>query len=620
MVISQHDYHTVKIVKDSLTLLLRYDLYWNGQKRLPESIVAQEAYVTAYFLTFTIRDFISETPWGLAVERTWSIMSEGEVALTFCLDLPECVAAPYLLPGVACAGYLEATQPPVSGLRTAYPSSLFLYPSRTALLLFTDPPRSQTELGSVSLERVAQEGEPYLRVEFRFPSALPAPLGAEKRRKKQLPSPPAFHSPGGLAHSLRLNLVTSAPADIHRKGLAAVLERSAGYLHPLKKTGRETVQERLEEAVSTLLSGHLEGGGALGLRRRAGESMVSSYAGLGLALMIASLYARDEERMETAFRLADFSLQGQHPCGVFFETYDPLRRRWRAEGQGGEPEAPLVSVAASARISGLLLEFSARLESMGLRAGKYRQAATRCLEVFFDPSRRLAAMGTQIRPDSLQMVGRGLDALELIPPLLQLLEEGGKDHYRKALGTLRDRFFKKPFSLLPLPAWKEGAVPDASSSLLLASSALLLHRAGFEAGDPNVLLSHLLAWIYLNRNPASAPLNPSGGILEALGADRLQFQGCELAYLLYSLSGLVRSSSASREPQPQTLKQEITQAAQQALAFSLQAPLGASALAVLFAEGGGPSPGPMDAVRFFREAVYLLKVQKEYPHLLRQAS
>ncbi len=86
MRITQADFRTVRIVAGGLTVLLRYSLYQDGDERLPESIACRGDQVTAYFLASTIRDFIAPERHGLSIQRSWTVLQEGRVGLSFCLE------------------------------------------------------------------------------------------------------------------------------------------------------------------------------------------------------------------------------------------------------------------------------------------------------------------------------------------------------------------------------------------------------------------------------------------------------------------------------------------------------------------------------------------------------
>ena len=184
MRITQSDFRSVRIEKSSLIFFIRYSLYWSGQKRLPESTVSHEDHVIAYFLTSKIRDCILETESGLSIERSWSVLQEGEITLSFCLDFPF-ISAPYLFPCIDSGTYVGKETIHVSGEQTVYPCSLFLYSEPDPVLIFSDPPKTKAQSGSIGMKRILREEEPFLRVELHFTPDLQQEDSTKANREKQ---------------------------------------------------------------------------------------------------------------------------------------------------------------------------------------------------------------------------------------------------------------------------------------------------------------------------------------------------------------------------------------------------------------------------------------------------
>ncbi|MBA7628817.1 hypothetical protein ES703_36313 [subsurface metagenome] len=597
MRIAQSDLRTVRIEKDALRFYIRYSLRWNGRQRLPESITTAGNNVAAYFLTSTIRDSILETPWGIAVERNWLVVPAGEFTLSFCLDFPDLISAPYYFPCITAgppasqADLMQSASPPSSapcinkkqiriwGEKTSYPCSLFLYAEPCSVMIFTDPPKDRDDSGIIGIGKRQLEDESYLRVELFFP-AKEGDTGS-------------FESSGDLERSLRLNLVTASRRDIHQRGIAAALTRSKDFQHPSPGRSEVSINRILIKGTQDCLSTHLYArGGIHGLRTFPDSPLLSSWAGAGLALIINLLFAEDERLRETSLRLADFSLKGQHPSGLFFENFSLEEGAWL----GLDRTAPVaVSLGTSAGIAHLLIQLANHLRTRGLQGEKYLGAASRLIQACFDTKKHLSPLGSAVLADSWMPVQGGPEVLGLIGPIWELYRSEGKDYLNKALLCLKNKYYPKSPEL-------PGTLPDSRTALLLAGNALILTEAGFRPDNLNIYFDLLLPWIYINRRALKDSLNTVGGTLDSLSNHRLLFQGLQYSYLLLKLSRLLAHGESKDSAWLET-------AIAQLMGFTLQKPMGTA-----YWDSG--ELGPVGSVRFVREALYLLKIRKEFPEIL----
>src|SRR4030042_1119457 len=178
MRITQARFRTVRLVAGGLTVLLRYSLYQDGDERLPESIACRGDQVPPYFLASTIRDFIAPERHGLSIQRSWTVLQEGRVGLSFCLEFPELTGAAWLLAGGARGG----AGPPRAG--EAAPRGRGAPPP---------PPRA----GPVPGRKPAQRGQAALQAQA------------------------ALRVSGSLEQAARLNLVISPARELFAQGLSA---------------------------------------------------------------------------------------------------------------------------------------------------------------------------------------------------------------------------------------------------------------------------------------------------------------------------------------------------------------------------------------------------------------
>ena len=572
MTLTQSDFRTVRVRQDTVDFYVRYSLIWNGEERLPESISARKDHVTAYFLTATIRDSFSAGAGYLSMERWWEVLPPGELALSFCFDFPGWIGSAYLLPGAAAGDYVGREKVTCPGDLTAYPCAVMLYAEPHSLLLFTDLPASEQQLGRIELERCSEpDDEPALRLRLLFPWQP----GSGK--------PGSIVSPGGFQGGLRLRLVTAPREKIHQAGLAAVLNTQAARENATSLSSPSAPPPDIPRSLTDCLDAHLtRQDGLVGLRSLRAETRLSMSAGAGAALLLAEIYPRGPEEIELSLQLADTVLSAQHPGGLFYETYDLKERRWLSPDPAGN-----LPVACSLRITAALLRLSDCLERSGRRADKYIMASLRTVGLFLDSRQRLAYPGSRFSLETLLPRESGEELLDLAEPLALLFRRTGRDCYRKALAALQQQFLPVP----PLPA-----APSATAGLRLARTALTLRRIGLRVKDLPAYLSELLPWIYLNHPGGRESTGLAGSIRAEPGNPLLCFFVREWVFTLRGLNALL--APTRRLPDLDSLTARMLTAAG-------RAPLGCSGW---LPESGY---GAVDARILCREGWFALQLEKQ---------
>ena len=576
MRITQADFRTVRIVAGGLTVLLRYSLYQNGDERLPESITCRDDQVTAYFLTSTIRDFIAIEPHGLSIQRSWTVLQEGRVGLSFCLEFPELTGAAWLLPGVARGESVPRQAEPADGALTALPGAVYLLAGKASVLVFADPSGGGQLRDSVELARLVEEEEPLVRVELRRPPRTAAKAGAAAGRKPAPRSEPALQVSGSLERAARLNLVIAPARELFARGVRTALDRLAAASPAVAPTPA-ALQARTREEIAACQERLLVSqGGTCGLRSSPGLELLSTSAGAGLAALLLRLFPGDEAMEELALRLADFALRAQLPAGPFYERYDLRRGSW-LESDGRKMHAPAVQPGQSADTACALVVLVGLLRQRRLPHLRYLHAAARAVSAL-----GAAAAAGQASEE---------EALVLPEPLVELYLLTGKDAHKKTLAGIRDRFFTDT---------GEPSVADAlQPALLRAQAAAALADAGFVLKGLEACLHSLLPWVHLNLGKAGG-LDPCGGLHEALGAHRLLFRGFELAHLLARLG--------ARLPQGAPFLRALLP---HLLSFTLRQPAGMSFLSLT--EPAGQALGTVDSRLLVRELNARHRLLEEFP-------
>ncbi len=620
MRITQADFRTVRVLSDGLSVLLRYSLYQNGDERLPESIACRGEQVTAYFLTSTIRDFIAAEDYGLSIQRSWNVLQEGEVGLSFCLEFPELTGATWLLPGVARGESVPLQAEPADGTLTALPAAVYLLAGKASVLVFADPSAGGPLHDSVELVRLVEEEEPLVRVELHRPSRVGA--GAQARYsgaasgRKPKGGQPALQVNGSLEHAARLNLVIAPAAELSARGLSAALARLTAVSRaspaavpdarapaPENRAGaaarrhlaaarrpsaalapeapsQAELQARTREEIADCRERLLVSeGGTCGLRLSPGEEALSASAGAGLAALLLRIAQGDEALEELALRLADFALRAQLPAGLFYERYDLRRGSW-LEGSGREggrkTRAPSPSPGRSADTASALLVVAGLLRRRRLPHVRYLHAAARTVGA-------LSAAAAADRASEEQ-------TLILAEPLTELYLLTGKDAHKKSLAGIRDRQFTQD---------REPAAADSlQPALLRARAAAALTDAGFALKGLEACQHSLLPWVHLNTDQTGP--EPCGGLHETLGDSRLLYRGFELAHLLARLA-------ARQPPGVVSLRALLPHL----LAFTLRQPAGVSYLSL--GAPAGQELGPLDSRILVRELTARHRLLEEFP-------
>jgi len=602
--LNQVDLRTIKIEKDGLALYLRYSYFWNNQERLPQSIVFNENYVNAFFLSATIRDSFVEESSGLSILRSWSIMPAGNIKLSFTLDLSDPEQSSYFFPSLYRGSFAGKEGRMFLGERLSYPASLFLYHQAGSLLISGQQPENIEQKASIGTERVITEDDSLLRIEIRLPpEEKPVTILGPRDAHTTKGIAAAIDSPGSFDMQYRINLTFAPLAKIHYRGALSILKSSKKYLH------RQVKQNTLAHSIEECLSTHLhKNGGIHGLRILEKTTTISSYAGAGMALLALKVLPQQEE---SALRLGDFAVKGQHPSGLFFENYDISRNKWL--GLHNSKKLLLLEHASGTAL--FLIHLSRELKQRGLCWRKYFFAGRRMVDSFLENPKQLQNLGSVIDLSSLKGVEKGLGCLELCQPLLLLYKISGKERYKKALNTIKESFFSEYRRPDLLPSSRTGRDPDVKGALLLANAVLALVAAGLKIKNLDVYMSLLLPWVYLNRSFNGGNFNSIGGVIDSSRRNRLLFHGYELSYLLLKLNKLLSVKGNNNL---------LELLADQLIGFTSQKPLGTAYFLHTLWDSQGKIKkdrglfGPIDSRRLVREGYYLLKLKEEFPDQLSQ--
>jgi len=586
MRITQVDFRTVQIEKHPTRCRLRYNLYQEGEIRYPESITCRADTVVAYFLTSTIRDFITETAHGFHVDRHWNIIPEGSFGLSFRLEFPADAKISYLFPGLSTGDSVPPEGHRVSGRTTSYANGLYLFGKPESTLIFTDTPRSPTEAGSIEVKpEQGPEDQPLVGVEVRIPSASPE-LPPKKSRKKNARAQ-FFQSDGEFGYDLCLHVVTAAADHIHRRAVSAVLERHSSGLHPAPRPAAADSSKFIAGQLRACLDEFLyDQGPVCGLLETARESRISAVAGCTLALIQLRNNPGDKEGVELARRLVDFALKGQHPAGMFYPSYQNDRRSWLSN------ESPLtVPLDEAVAVALMMLRFAVALRSNGLAASAYLHAVSHLAEALLAAKSELEQLSGRLHPDSLLPSAPGMCSAVLIQLFHELHQATGKDMYRKAVRSLQSGSTLQGYE-----------ATDFQTALHRAQSAVMLNVTGKELQR---YFEDLLPWIHLNNPGSASEPNPVGGVRPTLGASRLIMRGFELTYTLLKLDA--RIPKKARLPQLDVLIRQL-------LGFTSQKPMG-TAFSDL--EGNANERfGPRNSRIWMSELYYTLRIAEEFPGIL----
>jgi hypothetical protein len=635
MTVTQRDARSVRVEHEGLAFSLAYRLRWQGRDRPPESITVEGTRVTAFFLSASIRDTVSADAHGVAVRREWSVRSPGTVLLTVEAHLEQDGPVSHLLPGVVFGGGLPPEGVAARGSRTAWPSAACLGIGGRGTVAFAvdeGQPAAGIRVAPVSQDDVP----PVEREEGPVPLSLALVLpGDDGAAETPAGGPAALESPGSLELARTFRIVSAPARRAWLSGARAVLAAVTGAAGSSARDGtvratEKTVRDAVRRAVEGCLATHLyEKGGVAGLRVEPGSPLISASAGAGMAVLLRELFPEDPVRSELALRLADFSLKGQHPTGLFYETYHAGRGAW--QGVPGHPQQPVIGIAAASRIADRLLAFADSLDDAGLPHAKYRLAGTRFVEFFLDEQGRFQLPGALHLPGVREPFEPGLAGLELCFPLARVLARTGRDRYRKALDALAHSLAGLPWGTPWLPGSREGRDPDSAAALRCGRMVVTLARLGTAAGRPSRgssrtprtrraaggpvdvgdAASVLLPWVYANPRPPVGGVPPMGGIVDSFHRQRLVGAGAEAAFVLSGLAALA--------PEPR-LRRTLEGFSRLCLGFADILPIGTGYLVHVppAAADDARSPdrrarsqpvvGPVDARRLVAEAGYRLAV------------
>jgi hypothetical protein len=337
------------------------------------------------------------------------------------------------------------------------------------------------------------------------------------------------------------------------------------------------------------------------LQETKGKKQLSSLAGCTLAVIQQHHGGEDKDTAELSLRLADFSLKGQHPRGLFYPAYQLDNQSWLAPGS-----TATISLEESAAIAVALIRFATALQAKGVPASRYLHGAIFMADALLGSKQNLEDLGDLLYPDSLLPAGTGPGPLAAIELYLELYRATGKDLYRKSVVALKSKFFTQGVQLVPLLGWDRGSA-DLDTILREARIAISLADAGQAVKELHHYFDALLPWIHLNRPDSASKFNPMGGVHHTLDDNTLLFRGFEVSYTLLKLNALEKTKSPLGE---------LVLLVSQLLGFALQNPPGTS-----FYDPEKKETdrfGPVDSRVWVRELYYLTRLFKEFPYILQE--
>jgi len=553
--IIQPDSRTIKVVTESgMSFFLPYRFSWNGHDREPASVVLETsgtgskaaAVVKAFFLFGMVMDRISSDGAGITIARSWNVMTPGAVKILLDVEFEAPDDVICMFPGVHVEKGLPQTAVSFLAERTSYPASLIVSLGDEAGVIFSRSAHSGEDLASIGIRRIEREEEPArLRVEVRIPGAEEpmARIGPKPEHRGE-PEDPVLQCSANLERNYELFLAFSPRAGILERAPSAVLRRLLPQPIPKAPVKASPELALLVSAAKGILSTHLvEDGGVEGLRQVPGSPWLSSSAGLALAISLRRLFPEDKTAAETALRLADFSLKGQRPSGLFYESYHLEEKQWR--GAKGQPARTMLSMPHSARIADLLLMLAEDLEREKLPFEKYFLAGRRFVDLFIDERGRYAQPAE----------GEDISIWELFFPLARVLDRLGKDRYKKALDAIAARFSGASWDIFHPPSFRTGRDSDSEACLLAVRMFVELRSRGYRPAETprtgssakslssestQLFASLLLPWIRVHgpggERQGQPPLD--GTLVDSFVRQRLLFAGHETAYLLRRLAEL----------------------------------------------------------------------------------
>jgi hypothetical protein len=215
----------------------------------------------------------------------------------------------------------------------------------------------------------------------------------------------------------------------------------------------------------------------------------------------------------------------------------------------------------------------------------------------------LVEIAPLLYPDSLLSAGPAPTSPALIELLLQLHEITGKDRYKKAVGTLKSKYFSGNPDRLRLLGLSGGET-GLDELLTEAQTAVTLDQSGSAVKGLSSYFDALLARICLNRCSPDSEFNPVGGIKADLGDPGLVFRGFELSHTLLTLDERLNESSKL---------DSLDLLIGQLLGFALQKPLGTTRF--------DPDQkqdrrfGARSSTIWTRELYYMMRLLAEFPRV-----
>lgn len=618
------DRETVEIGRYGVHCRLRYSLLIAGEHLGATSTVVDAdpgaggtagfgaTQVTAHFITATVTDTICASNCGIDVLRHWSVIPALPVALLFSLEVDAASLGAdglrYVAPG-CCAGDLSPrTRCGVTTDELASPVAAF-HGGTWALGLASD---GETDRESVSIRGRRGDdhnaGAGLARLDFRLPAALEA---ARPDDETAVEGEDWLRPQAGRDIERRYQ-ITVAPAG-RLWHLVAKTDRqpAAGQSH---RPRRRDFQQRMDDALHQLLATHLvEDGVVFGLRAQQGGSWqrsasdsngaewlsASASAAAGAALLAAS----GAEQEETARRLIDFALRGQHPSGLFFERYDSQRRRWRGLDRRANP--PRLAIVDAVRVS-RALRVACRALGDDPMAARLHLAWRRFAECFLHKGKP-SSIGAVLTPGG-GVVEEGMDALLLVEEWLALAASGYRPEGVRSGEIL-------PVAARDLAASQgadssvEGRLPSTRrnepssvAALLVVEALLALASSGipalaFDRGQWSAAAENLLAWLGTDHHG----LGVRGAMADSLRRRRLLTNGNRVGRAFMGLSSSAEDSSAA------TLYRTVAEAA---VGFALKFPVGTAYLGRVTL-----SPGPIDSRVATDEIYYGRELLRSHKHL-----
>jgi len=620
MKVTQLDSRTIGVVADSgVRFLLPYRLSWNGHEREPASVVLETtgsgtkaaADIKAFFLFGMVRDRITSDAAGIIIARSWSMMTPGSVKLLLDVEFENVDDPVCLFPGVCVARGFPKSPLSFLGERPSYPAAVVVSLGREAAIVFSRSAMCSGDPSSIGISTAEREDEPNrLRVEVRFPGIEePSSRTGPKPDDAAEPEDAAIQCSGSLerrhelflAFSPRERILTAAPGIVVKR----LFEAASGRASPRSASGRSVLAQAAQDVLATHL---VEEGGVEGLREVPQSKWLSSSAGLELAVVLRRLFPGDAKTGETALRLADFSLKGQLPSGLFYESFDLDAGKWR--GMRGRPAGNEISIAQSALIADILLLLAEDLEKEELPFEKYFLAGQRFVDHLVDDKGHLAL------EDS--------DEWELFFPLARVLDRLGRDRYKRALDALARRFAAIRWDIFQPPSSRAGRDSDSAASLLAVRLFVEMRRRGYRpaeqpgsgastargraAESTRLFASLLVPWIRVqgDRDQREGQPRLDGSLVDSFVRQRLLFPGNEAAYLLQKLAAI------AGEPDFTSLLGSLSRLC---VASGRDVPLGTAFFQHTHWDPKGASAtgkekmGPVDSRRLSRELLYGLLLE-----------